>query len=184
MHMGWFYELGGTITFTADKTNVTATSVPTLQGTGAISMAANAIDAHRTIDGEDYETLIKESVIAKYDDRGTGDYHQVYIHTNIFFVSNDVNTSLDLNFQNVGITGFVYAPFMTLELKNNETALSMIGGIIVSDYIMSSTRSFICTLPFDYYHGNKDDLFEDLLNASGDPMGSTVVREWRVVGYN
>lgn len=184
MHMGWYYELGGTITFTADKSNVTATSVPTLQGTGTISIAANSIEPHKTIDGKDYESLIKDTVLAKYGDAGAGDYRQVYIHNNIFFASNDVNTSIDLNCQNVGITGFVYAPFMTLELKNNETALSMIGGIIVSDYLMSSTRSFICTLPFDYYHGNKDSLFEDLLNASGDPLGSSTVRDWRIVGYN
>lgn len=185
MHMGWFFELGGTLQYNDDYTDLVSANRASIQNTTAISIAASDIAAYETFDGEQYENLIKQSVRDKYDESAADENKRyVYIHNNIFFVSNDINTSIDLNNQDVGITGFVYAPFMTLELKNNELALTMIGGIIVSDYIMSTTRSFICTIPFDYYHGNKDDLFEDLLNASGDPLGSSVVRDWRAVGYN
>lgn len=186
MHMGWFFELGGNLQYNDDYTDLVSVTRASVQNDTAITTATNAIAAYETFDGEQYENLIKASVRSKYDETASDENKRyVYIHNNIFFASNDVNTSIDLNNQDVGITGFIYAPFMTLELDNEEGALSMIGGIIVSDYIMKrTTRTFICTLPFDYYHGNKDSLFEDLLNASGDPLGSSVVRDWRVVGYN
>ena len=78
----------------------------------------------------------------------------------------------------------------------------MLGGLIVSDYTMPNTsRTYMATLPYDYYDRFVDasitdpdekeearmSYMESLISASGGnlgTLGSSTSRTWRKYGYN
>lgn len=190
MHLGWFYEILGdnAVVFNADNTNVTQVSATSgLEGDSGTNKANSILTPNIIIDGESYYNLINEATQQKYGESGSGKFKNVFIHNNIFFISNAHNSKIDISATAAVLTGFIYAPYMILDVTGGGNSLAMIGGIIVSDYSIVTNRRFVCSMPFDYYHRNgnkKDNLFEELLNASGSPLGSSSVRSWRIVGYN
>lgn len=140
--------------------------------------------------------IFKDDIINKYLTSGA-------IHNNIFIVAIEKNSSANFDAQYNTFCGFMYAPYMTFEAgKDTSTSFAMFGGLIVSDYTMgTTTRTFMATLPYDYYDRFVDssltnpfeienarrEYMEKLISNSGGDigsLGSSGSRTWRKYGYN
>jgi hypothetical protein len=70
------------------------------------------------------------------------------VNTNIFIVSN--SRYADIRFSNGSLfTGFVYAPYMTFNYANSsgQEPTVLLGGMIVSDYVISTLGYFVGVKP-------------------------------------
>ena len=140
-------------------------------------------------------TLFKQSVVDNYNSTGG-------LHNNLFIVAINKNSDVNFDMQYNTFCGFLYAPYMTFGAgKTGESQFAMLGGLIVSDYEMpSTTRTYMATIPYDYYDRFVDgslsddkkeearfDYMEKLIaNSGGDigTIGSSSSRAWRKYGYN
>lgn len=140
-------------------------------------------------------TLFKQSVVDKYNASGG-------LHNNLFVVAINKNSDVNFDMQYNTFCGFVYAPYMTFGAgKSTEGHFAMLGGLIVSDYEMPNTsRTYMATIPYDYYDRFVDDSLSDeekeearfdymeklIANSGGDigTIGSSSSRAWRKYGYN
>ena len=140
-------------------------------------------------------TVFKKNIVDKYNSSGG-------LHNNLFMVA--INKNSDVNFDMPANTffGYIYAPYMTFGAgKSGEGNFAMLGGLIVSDYEMpSTTRTYMATIPYDYYDRFVDDSLSDdkkgearfdymekLISSSGGEigtLGSSGSRTWRKYGYN
>lgn len=140
------------------------------------------------------QTLFKQNILDKYKNLGG-------IHNNLFMVSINKNSDVNFDMQYNTFCGFIYAPYMTFGAgKSGEGHFAMLGGLIVSDYEMpSTTRTFMATIPYDYYdrftgslsgkekEDARFDYMEKLISNSGGEigtLGSSSSRSWRKYGYN
>lgn len=144
---------------------------------------------------EKLHTVFKSDIVKKYDSIGG-------LHNNLFIVAINKNSDVNFDMPYNTFCGFVYAPYMTFGAgKTKEQTLAMLGGLIVSDYEMpSTTRTFMATIPYDYYYRYVDnsltgkekeearfDYMEKLISNSGGKigtLGSSSSRSWRKYGYN
>lgn len=149
----------------------------------------------RTTDtNEKLRTVFKEGVLNKYDSSGG-------LHNNLFMVAINKNSDLNFNSQYNTFCGFAYAPYMTFGISSmGQGGFAMLGGLIVSDYLMPNTSlTFMATIPYDYYdrytgslNGKEKedarfDYMEKLISNSGGEigtLGSSSSRSWRKYGYN
>lgn len=140
-------------------------------------------------------TVFKKNIVDKYNSSGG-------LHNNLFMVAINKNSDINLDMPYNTFCGFVYAPYMTFGAgKTTEQNFAMLGGLIVSDYEMpSTTRTFMATIPYDYYDRFVDsslsdeekedarfDYMEKLISNSGGEigtLGSSSSRSWRKYGYN
>ena len=140
-------------------------------------------------------TLFKQSVVDTYNSTGG-------LHNNLFVVAINKNSDVNFDMQYNTFCGFVYAPYMTFGAgKSTEGHFAMLGGLIVSDYEMPNTsRTYMATIPYDYYDRFIDDSLSDdkkeearfdymeklIANSGGDigTIGSSSSRAWRKYGYN
>lgn len=139
-------------------------------------------------------TVFKQDVVDKYNSSGG-------LHNNLFLVAINKNSDVNFDMKYNTFCGFVYAPYMTFGAgKTNEQNFAMLGGLIVSDYEMpSTTRTFMSTIPYDYYgrftgsltgdalEEARFDYMEKLISNSGGKIGtigSSSSRSWRKYGYN
>lgn len=140
-------------------------------------------------------TLFKQSVVNTYNSTGG-------LHNNLFIVAINKNSDVNFDMQYNTFCGFVYAPYMTFGAgKSTEGHFAMLGGLIVSDYEMPNTsRTYMATIPYDYYDRFVDDSLSDdkkeearfdymeklIANSGGDigTIGSSSSRAWRKYGYN
>lgn len=124
------------------------------------------------------------------------------IHNNVFVVAMDKNSDINFNASGNVFCGFVYAPYMTIQITNSYGAL--VGGIISSDYLMAGSRVYTASIPYDYFdeysevdssmtEEEKDaarrKYFQNLVKNSGGYGGNidfskTDHRSWRLYGYN
>lgn len=142
------------------------------------------------------KAIFKPEVVAKYDTTGG-------LHNNTFFTAINKNSDVNFDAQYNTFCGFLYAPYMTFGAgKSTEGHFAMLGGLIVSDYTMPNTsRTYMATLPYDYYDRFVDasitdpdekeearmSYMESLISASGGnlgTLGSSTSRTWRKYGYN
>ncbi|MDE7194886.1 MAG: hypothetical protein K2O14_13115 [Oscillospiraceae bacterium] len=133
-------------------------------------------DVKVTSAGTDYELV---------DYVGEGDARTfVYPTTNVWFVSCDENAEIRLSetIDGLGIMhdntfGFIYAPYMTFSAKTFDLTggLRMVGGLIVSDLLMSDFYTFLYVAPEKNYADLLGDNAPSLL-----PQGN---RTWRKYGY-
>lgn len=164
--------------------------------TNAETITAKMTSIMRSTDANaKLHTVFKKDVVNKYKDSGG-------LHNNLFMVA--INKNSDVNFDMPCNTfcGYIYAPYMTFGAgKSGEGNFAMLGGLIVSDYEMPSTsRTFMATIPYDYYDRFVDstlkddekedarfDYMEKLISNSGGEigtLGSSSSRSWRKYGYN
>lgn len=140
-------------------------------------------------------TVFKKNIVDKYNSSGG-------LHNNLFMVAINKNSDINLDMPYNTFCGYVYAPYMTFGAgKTTEQNFAMLGGLIVSDYEMPSTsRTFMATIPYDYYDRFVDstlsdsdkadarfDYMEKLISNSGGEigtLGSSSSRSWRKYGYN
>lgn len=140
-------------------------------------------------------TVFKKNIVDKYNSSGG-------LHNNLFMVAINKNSDINLDMPYNTFCGYVYAPYMTFGAgKTTEQNFAMLGGLIVSDYEMpSTTRTFMATIPYDYYDRFVDstlsdddkadarfDYMEKLISNSGGEigtLGSSSSRSWRKYGYN
>ena len=140
-------------------------------------------------------TLFKQSVVDTYNSTGG-------LHNNLFIVAINKNSDVNFDMQYNTFCGFVYAPYMTFGAgKSTEGHFAMLGGLIVSDYEMPNTsRTYMATIPYDYYDRFVDDSLSDdkkeearfdymeklIANSGGEigTIGSSSSRAWRKYGYN
>lgn len=168
-----------------------------VDGWGYEQIPKNSADI-RSILFYDEKQIIKESVIRKYKDIGA-------IHNNLFLVSIDKASRVDVGAQNHLFCGFVYCPFSTFDLSAPGYGLKMLGGVIASDYAMLSTSNcYVMTIPYDYYYRctDKGSLTEDelldpdlnyekrkdyinsIVGSEYDDINATSKRSWKRFGYN
>lgn len=140
-------------------------------------------------------TVFKKNIVDKYNSSGG-------LHNNLFMVAINKNSDINLDMPYNTFCGYIYAPYMTFGAgKTREQNFAMLGGLIVSDYEMpSTTRTFMATIPYDYYDRFVDstlsdddkkearfDYMEKLISNSGGEigtLGSSSSRSWRKYGYN
>lgn len=140
-------------------------------------------------------TVFKKNIVDKYNSSGG-------LHNNLFMVAINKNSDINLDMPYNTFCGYIYAPYMTFGAgKTREQNFAMLGGLIVSDYEMpSTTRTFMATIPYDYYDRYVDstltgaekedarfDYMEKLISNSGGEigtLGSSSSRSWRKYGYN
>ncbi len=140
-------------------------------------------------------TVFKKNIVDKYNSSGG-------LHNNLFMVAINKNSDINLDLPYNTFCGYIYAPYMTFGAgKTREQNFAMLGGLIVSDYEMpSTTRTFMATIPYDYYDRFVDstlsdddkkearfDYMEKLISNSGGEigtLGSSSSRSWRKYGYN
>ena len=140
-------------------------------------------------------TVFKKNIVDKYNSSGG-------LHNNLFMVAINKNSDINLDLPYNTFCGYIYAPYMTFGAgKTREQNFAMLGGLIVSDYEMpSTTRTFMATIPYDYYDRFVDstlsdddkkearfDYMEKLISNSGGEigtLGSSNSRSWRKYGYN
>ena len=153
-----------------------------------------------------YSKSVDETAEFLFDENGyiNDEFRAAYpnVHNNVFVVSMDKNS--DINFDSYGnlFCGFVYAPYMTIQIKNSFGGF--IGGIIASDYFMAGSKKYIASIPYDYFdqysevtssmtEKEKDKArrkyFQNLVQNSGGYSGNidfskTDHRSWRLYGYN
>lgn len=142
------------------------------------------------------KAIFKQTVIDKYASSGG-------LHNNIFMVAINKNSDVNFDAQYNTFCGFLYAPYMTFGAgKSTEGHFAMLGGLIVSDYTMPNTsRTYMATLPYDYYDRFVDPSITDpdkkeearmkymeklISNSGGEigTLGSSSSRSWRKYGYN
>lgn len=140
-------------------------------------------------------TVFKKNIVDKYNSSGG-------LHNNLFMVAINKNSDINLDMPYNTFCGYIYAPYMTFGAgKTREQNFAMLGGLIVSDYEMpSTTRTFMATIPYDYYDRFVDstlsdddkkearfDYMEKLISNSGGEigtLGSSSSRSWKKYGYN
>ena len=98
-----------------------------------------------------------------------------YPHTNIYITALGINSTLNFAEMDNIFTGYIYAPYMSFNAHSPGGALRMIGGIIVSDFVINSSN---------YYYYLKSDIgMEDLVSEDTHVADPTYTRNWRVWGY-
>ena len=164
--------------------------------TNAETITAKMTSIMRSTDANaKLHTVFKKDVVNKYKDSGG-------LHNNLFMVAINKNSDVNFDMPNNTFCGYIYAPYMTFGAgKSGEGNFAMLGGLIVSDYEMPSTsRTFMATIPYDYYDRFVDstltddekedarfDYMEKLISNSGGEigtLGSSSSRSWRKYGYN
>lgn len=170
------------------NTNDKFTNAETI--TAKITSIMRSTDANAKL-----HTVFKQDVVNKYKDSGG-------LHNNLFMVAINKNSDVNFDMPYNTFCGYIYAPYMTFGAgKSGEGNFAMLGGLIVSDYEMPSTsRTFMATIPYDYYDRFVDstlkddekedarfDYMEKLISNSGGEigtLGSSSSRSWRKYGYN
>lgn len=164
--------------------------------TNAETITAKMTSIMRSTDANaKLHTVFKQDVVNKYKDSGG-------LHNNLFMVAINKNSDVNFDMPYNTFCGYIYAPYMTFGAgKSGEGNFAMLGGLIVSDYEMPSTsRTFMATIPYDYYDRFVDstlkddekedarfDYMEKLISNSGGEigtLGSSSSRSWRKYGYN
>ena len=164
--------------------------------TNAETITAKMTSIMRSTDANaKLHTVFKKDVVNKYKDSGG-------LHNNLFMVAINKNSDVNFDMPYNTFCGYIYAPYMTFGAgKSGEGNFAMLGGLIVSDYEMPSTsRTFMATIPYDYYDRFVDstlkddekedarfDYMEKLISNSGGEigtLGSSSSRSWRKYGYN
>ena len=164
--------------------------------TNAETITAKMTSIMRSTDANaKLHTVFKKDVVNKYKDSGG-------LHNNLFMVAINKNSDVNFDMPYNTFCGYIYAPYMTFGAgKSGEGNFAMLGGLIVSDYEMPSTsRTFMATIPYDYYDRFVDstlkddekedarfDYMEKLISNSGGEigtLGSSCSRSWRKYGYN
>lgn len=164
--------------------------------TNAETITAKMTSIMRSTDANaKLHTVFKKDVVNKYKDSGG-------LHNNLFMVAINKNSDVNFDMPYNTFCGYIYAPYMTFGAgKSGEGNFAMLGGLIVSDYEMPSTsRTFMATIPYDYYDRFVDstlkddekedarfDYMEKLISNSGGEIGtigSSSSRSWRKYGYN
>ena len=121
---------------------------------------------------------------SKYAGKYTYDGKEQLPNVNIFIISS--LESADIRLATPGDTapmnnvyfGYVYAPYMTYMDMANGGGLKSVGGLIVSDYIMAGTYTYVFALP--------DQGITEVAGDGMDTIGNFVPasdRNWRVHGY-
>lgn len=170
------------------NTNDKFTNAETI--TAKITSIMRSTDANAKL-----HTVFKKDVVNKYKNSGG-------LHNNLFMVAINKNSDVNFDMPYNTFCGYIYAPYMTFGAgKSGEGNFAMLGGLIVSDYEMPSTsRTFMATIPYDYYDRFVDstlkddekedarfDYMEKLISNSGGEigtLGSSRSRSWRKYGYN
>lgn len=164
--------------------------------TNAETITAKMTSIMRSTDANaKLHTVFKKDVVNKYKDSGG-------LHNNLFMVAINKNSDVNFDMPYNTFCGYIYAPYMTFGAgKSGKGNFAMLGGLIVSDYEMPSTsRTFMATIPYDYYDRFVDstlkddekedarfDYMEKLISNSGGEigtLGSSSSRSWRKYGYN
>ncbi|MGN1339772.1 MAG: hypothetical protein ACI4WS_05730 [Oscillospiraceae bacterium] len=121
---------------------------------------------------------------SKYYGKYTYNGEEQLPNVNIFLISSSESADIrlatpgDTNPMNNVFFGYVYAPYMTYVDMAQGGGLKSVGGLIVSDYIMAGTYTYVFALPDQ----SITEIAGDGMDISGyfTPAGN---REWRVHGY-
>lgn len=120
----------------------------------------------------------------KYSGKYEYDGKEQLPNVNIFLVSSSESADIrlatpgDTNPMNNVFFGYVYAPYMTYVDMAQGGGLKSVGGLIVSDYIMAGTYSYVFALPDQ----NIDEIKGDGIDGI-DYFMPPSKRAWRVHGY-
>lgn len=124
-----------------------------------------------------------------------------YTHNNVFIVTISKNAKMDFTAGQNQCCAFIYAPYMTYNPSGvfGTTENGMLGGMIVSDYMMAPHNNYYFgTVPYDYYdrfvtatdEDKKEEerakYMEKLMNDSGfnTMLESSTTKSWKKYGYN
>lgn len=172
----------------ADKCSSCEYEEITLKDDEGKDYTAHKCKQHNTIvEGELQEnTCYCEGRVEKSKYAGKYSYNgkEQLPNVNIFIVSS--SESADIRLATPGDTapmnnvyfGYVYAPYMTYVDMAQGGGLKSVGGLIVSDYIMAGTYTYVFALPdqgINEVAGDGLDISDTFIPAAN--------REWRVHGY-